>query len=130
MTDRQTDRHTHKVRLLWTRDRPKSWYYFLGAFAKLRLLGSSCECLSVCPSIRMEQLGLYWTDFYAIWYLRILRKSIEKDEFSLKCDKNNRYFMWVLGKFIIIYHSNLLRMRNVLDKSCGENQNTHYIFNN
>ena len=36
----------------------------------------------------------------------------------------------VLGKFMIIYRSILLRMRNVLHKSCGENQNTHYIFNN
>jgi hypothetical protein len=24
----------------------------------------------------------------------------------------------------------LLRMRNILDKSCRENENTHFIFNN
>ena len=78
----------------------------------------------------MEQLGPYWMDFYEMLYLRILRISIEKDQVSLQRDKNNGYFTCVLGKFKIIYRSNLLRMRNVLDKSCGENQNTHYMFNN
>ena len=28
-----------------------------------------------------------------------------------------------------ISHSVLPRMRNFLDRSCGENQNTHFIFN-
>ena len=32
--------------------------------------------------------------------------------------------------FLIISRSVLLRMRNVSDKSCGENQNTHFVFNN
>ena len=27
--------------------------------------------LSVCPSVRKEQLGSHWTDFHAIWYLSI-----------------------------------------------------------
>jgi len=31
--------------------------------------------------------------------------------------------------FIIIPHSVLLRMRNISDKSCTENQNTHFTFN-
>jgi len=31
---------------------------------------------------------------------------------------------------MIIYDSVLLRMKNVSDKSCRENQNTHFIFNN
>jgi len=34
-----------------------------------------------------------------------------------------------LCKFIIS-HSILPRMRNVLDRSCKENQNTHFIFSN
>jgi len=34
-----------------------------------------------------------------------------------------------LCKFIISL-SILPRMRNVLDKSCKENQNTHFLFNN
>jgi hypothetical protein len=32
--------------------------------------------------------------------------------------------------FMIISHSSHLRMRNVLDKICRENENTHFIFNN
>jgi len=32
--------------------------------------------------------------------------------------------------FIIISRSVLLRMRNVSDKSCRENRNTHFVFNN
>jgi hypothetical protein len=31
--------------------------------------------------------------------------------------------------FLIICHPFLLRMRNVLDKSCKENQSTHFMFN-
>ena len=31
---------------------------------------------------------------------------------------------------MIISCSVLLKMRNVLDKSCTENQNTHFMFNN
>jgi len=32
--------------------------------------------------------------------------------------------------FYIISRSVLLRMRNVSDKICRENQNTHFVFNN
>jgi len=32
--------------------------------------------------------------------------------------------------FFIISCSVLLRMRNISDKSCRENQNTHFMFNN
>jgi hypothetical protein len=32
--------------------------------------------------------------------------------------------------FVIISRSILLRMRNVSDKSCRENQNTHFVFSN
>jgi hypothetical protein len=32
-------------------------------------------------------------------------------------------------KFVIIYRSVRLRMRNVTDKICIENQNTHFILN-
>jgi len=32
--------------------------------------------------------------------------------------------------FIITSRSVLLRMRNISDKICGENQNTHFVFHN
>ena len=43
----------------------------------------------VCPSVRMEQVGSYWTEFHEIWCLRIFRKSVEKIQVSLKSVKNN-----------------------------------------
>ena len=35
-----------------------------------------------------------------------------------------------LCTFMTLSRPLLLRMRNVLDKSCRENQNTHFVFNN
>jgi hypothetical protein len=35
-------------------------------------------CLSVRPSVHIEELGSHWTDFYEIWYLSIFWKSVEK----------------------------------------------------
>jgi len=35
-----------------------------------------------------------------------------------------------LNTFCIMSRSVLVRMRNVSDKSCRENQNTHFVFNN
>ena len=35
---------------------------FLGAFAKLQKVTMSFV-MSVCPSVRMEQLGSHWTNF-------------------------------------------------------------------
>jgi hypothetical protein len=68
--------------------------------------GTKCDkrlSASSCPSVRKEQLDSHWTDFHEIWYISIFRKSSQKIQFSLKscCI--------------------LLRMRNVLDKSCWEN---------
>jgi len=42
-------------------------YVFLGAFAKL-LKATISACLSVCLSVRMEQLGSHRTDFHEIWH--------------------------------------------------------------
>jgi hypothetical protein len=51
-------------------------------------------CLSVRPSVHMEQLGSHWMGFHNILYLTIFQKSVEKSQVSLKSDKNNGYFMW------------------------------------
>jgi hypothetical protein len=34
--------------------------------------------MSVCPFVRMEELGYHWMDFHEIWYLNIFWKSAEK----------------------------------------------------
>ena len=52
---------------------------FLCALAKLRKETRNF-IMSVCPSVRMEQLGFHWTDFDETWYLRLFRKSVEKIE--------------------------------------------------
>jgi len=58
-------------------------------------------------------------------YLRAFRKSAEKTQVSLKFDKNNGYFT-----VLIISHLFLLILRNVSDKSCREDQNTHFMIIN
>jgi hypothetical protein len=48
-------------------------------------------CLSVRPSVSMEQLGFHCMDFHGNWYWSIFRKSVKKIHLSLKFDKNNGY---------------------------------------
>jgi hypothetical protein len=75
----------------------------------------------------MEQFSSHWTDFHKIRYLSIFRKTVEKIHVSLKSEKNNGYFTCrPIYIFWIISHSILLRMRNVSNKSCTENQNTFF----
>jgi hypothetical protein len=62
--------------------------------------------------------------------LNIFRKSVEKIEVSLKSDNNNGTLHEDLCTFMVISRWILLRMRNVSDKSCRENQNIHFMFNN
>jgi hypothetical protein len=80
--------------------------------------------------VRMEKLGTHWTDFHETWYLRVFRKSIEIIQVSSKSEENNGYFTWRPIYIFIISRSVLLRVRNFSDKSCRENQNTHFIFIN
>ena len=84
--------------------------------------------MSVLPSVRIEQLGFHWTDFHEIFW-GIFQKSVEKIQVSLKSDD-----IYVLGSlhkdlctFTITSRSVLLRIRNVSDKGCSENQNTFYV---
>ena len=75
----------------------------------------------------MQQVGFR---FYLCWYLSIFRKSLERIQVSLKSDSNNRYFTLRL-----IYIFNDISLSPSLNekcfrKSCTENKNTHFIFNN
>jgi len=104
--------------------------YIVGSFAKLRKANISfviSVCVSVRPSVRVEEHGCHWTEFYEVWFLGICRKSVEKIQVSLKSDTIYRYFIWTPISFMITSRSILLIMRNVLDKSCRENQNTFCI---
>ena len=100
------------------------------AFPKLRKTTVSFVMsvrLSVCPSVRVEQLGFFWTDFHEILYLRMFRKIVENIQMSLKSDKYSKYFTWRSMYIFIASHSFLLRMRNVADKIFRENENTHFF---
>ena len=99
-------------------------------FRRVSKIAKGNHWLHVCPSVRTEQLGSHRTDFHEICYLAIFLKSIEKTHVSLKPEKNNRYFTWRLVSFMIISLWFPFRMRNVSDKSCRENRNTHFLFSN
>jgi hypothetical protein len=67
------------------------------------------------------------TDFHEILYLNIFRKSVEKIQVSLKSDKNKATLHEDLYILLIISRLVLLRIRNVSNKSCRENQNTCHV---
>jgi len=52
----------------------------------------------------------------------------EKNQISVKSDKNNGTLLEDQYKVLIISRSFLLRMKNVSDKSYRETQNTHFMF--
>jgi hypothetical protein len=61
-------------------------FYAFSKNCEKRLLASSC--LSVRPSICMEQLDSYWPDIHEICYLSIFRKTVEEIQVSVIVDKN------------------------------------------
>ena len=46
-------------------------------------------------SVRMEQLGSCWTDFYEFWCLGTFQKSVEKIKVLLKAHMINGHFIWI-----------------------------------
>jgi hypothetical protein len=94
---------------------------------KNRLLASSCP--SVRPSARNNSAPTVriFMKFYIYIFFLFFRKSVEKIQVSLKSNKIRVLYM---NTFLIISLSFLLRMRGVLDKSCRENQNKHFVFSN
>jgi len=95
----------------------------LGAFAKLRQ-----ATISFVLSFRMEQLGSHWTDFHAIWYLNVYRKSNQKIQVSLKLTKITGTVHEDQYTFSIISRSVLLKMKTISDRRCRGNQNTYFMF--
>jgi hypothetical protein len=99
------------------------YWRFLGAFVKLRksnisFVLSVCLffCLSVCPSVRLEQFGYHWMFLNEIWYLSIFRKLAQKIPFLLISSLEGVCMFMLISRWI------LLRMRNVADKNFRENQ--------
>jgi hypothetical protein len=46
-------------------------------------------CLSLGLSVRKERLGSHWKVVRENWYLIIFKKSVQKIQVSVKCNKNN-----------------------------------------
>jgi len=72
--------------------------------------------LSVCPSVRMEQLGSHWADIHESWYWCTLWKFVHNVQFSFTSSQNSGYITWRPNYVFIISRSVILRMRNVSDK--------------
>jgi hypothetical protein len=64
---------------------------FWGAFENSRKATISF-IMSVCPSVRIEQLCSHWRDFREISYLSIFRKSVQKIKVLLRSDQNDGCF--------------------------------------
>jgi len=110
---------------------PQVLFMFLCAFAKLRRETVSFV-MSVCLSVRMEQLGSQRADFHESLYSSIFRKFVEKIQvfFFLNLPRIMGSLHEDLCTFIITSHTILLRMRNFSDRSCREKQNAPFMFNN
>jgi len=82
--------------------------------------------MSVYLSVRLEQLGSNWTDFLSVFFENLSRKF--KFNYNLKRITGTSHEDQC--KFLITSRLILLRIRNVSDKICRENQDTHFVFNN
>jgi hypothetical protein len=76
---------------------------YLGAFVKLRKPSNSPY--RIHTYVRMEKIDWHRWNCHVIWYLKIFRKYVEKNQVWLKSDMNNGYFTWVP---MYIYDNTLL----------------------
>jgi len=103
---------------------------FLSMFTKLQRVTVSfvmSVCSTVCPSTCDSLAPTGWI-FIKFDILAFFEYMLKRYQFSLKSGKNVGYCTWSQYTFLIISHSFILRMKNVLEKSCREYQNTHFIF--
>ena len=80
--------------------------------------------LFVCPRVwnYSAPTGRIFMKF-DIW--AFFRKCVGEFSNFINSDMNNGYYSW---RSVHVSCWNLLAMRNVSDKSCKENQNTHFVF--
>jgi len=100
------------------------------------VLSQRCEkrlislVMSVCPSVSMEWLGYFWSNFHEIWYLNIFRKYVEVLQVTWKSDKNNGYV--TLRPIYLCDHISLISSSNekCFRKKVARKIKTHFMFNN
>jgi hypothetical protein len=87
-------------------------------------------------SVRLSALPSAWNTlspagriFIIFVFEFFFEKSVRRNLVLLEPEKNDRYFTWIpVCTFMLVRRWILLRMRNVLGKSCRENQNTFYFY--
>jgi len=94
--------------------------YFLGQFAKLRK-ATITHVMSVRLSARNNTAPTGW--IFMIFYISVFFENLSR-KFKFHQNLMKTYI------FMKIFHSVFLRMKNVSDKNCRKNQNTHFIFSN
>ena len=100
--------------------------WFLSAFEKLRKRLSASSRLSVRP------YGTTWLklDGFSLNFIfATFQKSVEKIQVSLDLTRITITLNKDLRTLMIFCYIRL-RMRNISDKSCRENETTHFTFNN
>jgi hypothetical protein len=115
-TSRETRQKTYDLR---------TFPDFFGAFAKLRKTATNFR--SVRLSIRPHGTTWLRPKFY-IWVF--FENLSRKFKFHWNLTRTTGTLHENLRTFMTVTRWVLLRMRNVSDKSCRENQNTHFMFNN
>ena len=110
---------------------PRLLYGFLGAFAKLQIVAVSFfMSVGLCVHLSARNKWAPNRRIFMKFYIFYFRKSVDKIQFSLKSDKNSRYFTWRPIYIYAVSCSVLLTMRYVSDKIFWENQHTQFMFNN
>jgi hypothetical protein len=103
---------------------------FLIAFIKLQKATFSFV-MSVCPSV--HPYGTSWLPLDGILVnliLELFSKIVKKIQVLLKSTRITGTVHEVVFTVMTVSPQILRRMRNVLDKSCRENKNTHFMFTN
>ena len=101
---------------------------FLGAIAKLRratVIFVMCVCLSAWNN--SSATGRRFMKFDIWGFFENLSRKIRV---WWKSDENNGYFTWRPMQIYVNISLNFLRMRNVSDNNCRENQSRHFMFSN
>jgi len=107
------------------------WGTYLTQSSRFHACSNYCESrllASSCLSVRVQQIGSHWLDFHENWYLRIVRKYVEKIKFCLKSENNQGYFklmrMYIYDISVISsYEWEVFRV-NLVDKT-----KPHFSFN-
>ena len=80
-------KYVKKIKVLFQSDKQNGYFAWIPTYIY------DIISLSVCLSVRMEQLSYHWMDFREIW--RIFRKYVKKIKVLFQSDKHNGYFAWI-----------------------------------